>query len=451
MRMRRMKIRLRTAGSKSSPNRWWADLTQLIPTRFGWVAGIHVTKSSGWYLFACYFLVAWVRKSNCIPVRVSSKVVATDGKTQWAIRCAVPIVNEWCSRGHSAWWWWHGYPAEEFCSVFWIRLQFPHAHEHPKPFQGPISRDSDSHPMFFRTSRHKRWFHITSRIFSLGRPGGPMLLGPSFMAAFPEAPASSCAAKIPAEGGSSHGSPTASSAPGWGNVTWRRKRGVGRKEEKHVYTCTCTCLYMYVVYIYIFFFPRSVYVCFVTLASDLPFGWGFILATCGCHLDRKSRWQTSQWHRNPQNKKKQWEIGGEHGSFLRKRSCSAASRQPLRKLNKSCRMWAWSLRRPKPLAVLLWWTQARHQRWHPHDDLPWPSTVAPAHPAGKRPELEKEKEKRNSLEAEESEEVAWSTGRCWHFDRFNQHCCLSKRKQRLRLEKKSRVLVASESKAFVLG
>ena len=39
-------------------------------------------------------------------------------------------------------------------------------------------------------------------------------LGPSFMAAFPEAPASSCAAKIPAEGGSSHGSP----AFGWGNV-----------------------------------------------------------------------------------------------------------------------------------------------------------------------------------------------------------------------------------------
>lgn len=79
-----------------------------------------------------------------------------------------------------------------------------------------------------------------------------MLLGPSFMAAFPEAPASSCAAKIPAEGGSSHGSPTASSAPGWGNVTWRRKRGVGRKEEKHVYTCTCACLYLYVVYIYIY-------------------------------------------------------------------------------------------------------------------------------------------------------------------------------------------------------
>lgn len=43
-------------------------------------------------------------------------------------------------------------------------------------------------------------------------------LGPSFMAAFPEAPASSCAAKIPAEGGSSHGSPF---SPGWGNAPWR--------------------------------------------------------------------------------------------------------------------------------------------------------------------------------------------------------------------------------------
>ena len=78
-----------------------------------------------------------------------------------------------------------------------------------------------------------------------------MPLGPSFMAAFPEAPASSCAAKIPAEGGSSHGSPAASSAPGWGNVTWQRKRGVGRKEEKHVHAHVLH-MYMICVYLYIF-------------------------------------------------------------------------------------------------------------------------------------------------------------------------------------------------------
>ncbi|CAJ1338637.1 unnamed protein product [Effrenium voratum] len=49
--------------------------------------------------------------------------------------------------------------------------------------------------------------------------GNDMPLGPSFFAAFPEAPATSSAAKIPAEGGSSHGSPVHSaSAPGWGNV-----------------------------------------------------------------------------------------------------------------------------------------------------------------------------------------------------------------------------------------
>ncbi|CAE6928677.1 fhkD [Symbiodinium sp. CCMP2456] len=48
----------------------------------------------------------------------------------------------------------------------------------------------------------------------------PALLGPNFLAAFPEAPATSSAARIPAEGGSSHGSPVvqSASAPGWENV-----------------------------------------------------------------------------------------------------------------------------------------------------------------------------------------------------------------------------------------